>query len=196
MRYAVTLSSVLVILAFAFLSSLLSADHPFANLEGKTKSRWSGWGVNNRDKAKVFNAERKRLGKAFQRELLKYVAEDIQRHYWCASFLTANSYIGDNAAMPKLALLLLEQGITLCKADLSQDGNKGHLVSFSANAAVLCQQLGLNVQAKHHRGTTERLIEQAPDLVGAWPCMTKDERKVFDSIPYKAKKKTESGRGE
>lgn len=191
MNYVRRMILVVMVLAFTLPLMALSGDQPFAKLEGKTESKWSGWGVNNGDKAKYFNSERKRLGENFERELLKYVGEDIQRHYWCAAFLSDAGYAGDNPTVPKLALLLLEQGITLSNADLSHGRNKGHLVSLSINAALLSQQLGLKVQAKHHRSAAERLVEEDQELAGAWPCMGEDEQKVFDSIPYKSKKETQ-----
>jgi hypothetical protein len=182
---------VVMVLALATPLMALSEDQPFTKLEGKTESRWSGWGVNNRDKATHFNSERKRLGENFQRELLKYVGEDVQRHYWCAAFLSDAGYADDNPTLPKLALLLLEQGITLCNTDLSHRRNKVHLVSLSVNAALLSQQLGLAVQAKHHRARAERLVEKDRNLDEAWPVMAEDERKVFESIPYEAEKETQ-----
>jgi len=183
----------LLLIGFAFTLPLVarSEGQPFAGLPTEDAPKFTGWGWNNRDKAKYFNAERKRLGESFQRELLKYVGENVQRHYWCAAFLTTYSDIGTTPPMPELALLLLEQGITLCRASLSHSRNKEDLVTLSVSAALLSQQLGLSVQAKHHRARAEHLVEEDPHLAGAWPVQSQANRKIFNSIPYEPKVKTQ-----
>ena len=93
------------------------------------------WGVNQQEQANYFNAERQRLGPRFQDALLKYVGEDCQKHYWCANFLSSDSYLQGQPAMPELALLLLHQGISICQEGPGDEEGQYQLVSFNVLAA-------------------------------------------------------------
>src|SRR5882724_5424619 len=86
---------------------------PFAILDEQVRNQPGGW---NGDKSKlstVFAAERQRLGSAFESDLMKYIADDPERHYWISSFIEDSSYLHGNKPLPYLSMLIIEEGLTL-----------------------------------------------------------------------------------
>ncbi len=146
------------------------------------------WGVNQQEQANYFNAERQRLGPRFQDALLKYVGEDCQKHYWCANFLSSDSYLQGQPAMPELALLLLHQGISICQEGPGDEEGQYQLVSFNVLAANLCQRMGLLRQAQHFKGIVRQLLARNPDLAGGWPAMDETDQRLYVSIAVRNSK--------
>lgn len=73
---------------------------PFAELDRQVKVQRGGFNGSKQPLAAAFNAERKRLGKQFETELLKYLGDDVEKHYWISTFLEADSYLQGNAPLP------------------------------------------------------------------------------------------------
>src|SRR5258707_8959771 len=80
---------------------------PFAILDEQVRSQPGGW---NGDKSKlstVFAAELQRLGSEFESALMKYIANDAEKHYWISLFLEDESYLHGSKPLPHLAMLII-----------------------------------------------------------------------------------------
>src|ERR1700750_2987916 len=81
-----------------------SEDAPFVILEKAIKDERGGFAGNKDHLSTVFNTERKRLGDRFESELMKWLGNDVERHYWMSSFLESESYLHGNKPLPYLSL--------------------------------------------------------------------------------------------
>jgi hypothetical protein len=156
-------------------------ERPFASVV-RELGHCGGWEGSKRDLTPVFAAERKRLGDRFQTELLVFIGDDPQRHYWVASFLTTPEHLHGQQAMPELALLILHQGIELCRPKMADEDIKFRLLSLEYCAAILSQRTGFRHQAASHKREYEKMLKENPNLAGAIPIVSPEERKVFESI--------------
>ena len=153
----------------------------FPTLERHLKAQGGYWALNNRRVAAAFNVDRKRLGDKFVPELMRYLGDDPEKHYWIASYLSSDYYLQGSKPMPYLARLISEQGIHLCRAKGTQDA-RAQEVSLSVVAAVESYHLGLAHLACVHKTRAEFLMKREPILVGAMPAMTEENHKVYDGI--------------
>lgn len=115
---------------------------PFMNLQKCLKEK--PWGINNFEKAVMFNAERKRLGSDFEKELFVFLGTDIDACYWAGIFLTNDYYLNGNEPMYELGLKILEHGIELCRKN---PGREIEIISFAMIAAVLYEKTGFHERA-------------------------------------------------
>src|SRR5262245_33294388 len=141
---------------------LQSASSPFAELDNQLKSQ-GGWGLDNQRLAELFNIGRKRLGDRFEPELMKYLGQDVEKHYWISSFLESRDYLQGASPLPHLSLLIKQQALALLEGKDDQE-SLSKIVSFSVTAAVLSEQLGLRELAMSHKVKAERLIQRNPIL--------------------------------
>ena len=157
---------------------------PFAKLEAHVNENWGGWAGAKRDFVPLFIAERRRLGEAFQKELINYVGDDANRHYWCACFLVKEQYLQGNKEMPELALLLLHQAVVLAKKAPSkkEEDLLPTLVKTHILAGIVSKELGLSYQAESHKKIAEDMTAKHPDLAGAWPALSDKEWKLWDAV--------------
>ena len=166
---------------------------PFASLEKQVKTQWGGWSGDQRRLYPLFNKERKRLGDKFEEELLKFIGRDVTRHYWVSWYLTSPGYLGDQQALPQLALLILEQGIAICHGQPDR-GRRNQVLRLQVYAAVISKRLGLDALARYHKVAAEEIVRKDPIVVGAWPCMSEENRKVYAAIEVKVQEKERQGR--
>jgi TonB family protein len=157
------------------------ASSPFAELDNQIEKQ-HGWGLDKQRLAALFNIGRKRLGDRFEPELMKYLGQDLEKHYWISLFLEDHTYLQGATPLLHLSLLIQQQALALLegKEDLHSLSN---VVSFSVTAAVLSEQLGLRELATSHKVKAERLILRNSVLAASFPAMYEDERKLYESIP-------------
>jgi TonB family protein len=158
-----------------------SASSPFAELDNQIEKQ-HGWGLDNQRLAALFNIGRKRLGDRFEPELMKYLGQDLEKHYWISLFLEAPTYLQGAPPLLHLSLLIKQQALALLegKEDLESLSN---VVSFSVTAAVLSEQVGLRGLATSHKVKAERLIQRNTVLAASFPAMYEEERKLYESLP-------------
>lgn len=176
----------LVVAALALVGAALVAqtdapeDQPFEALARRSESAWAGA---KRPLVQLFNKERKRLGERFEAELLKFVAENVDRHYWCGLFLT-DAYPDEEFGgkpQPHLALLLWHQGMVVASRGSDLD-SLGDIVRLSKLAAVLSAKQGFAILAAEHKKTVEKLLAERPILKGCCPAMSGEEHGIYEGI--------------
>lgn len=141
--------------------------------------RWSG------DKAslsKLFDDERRRLGTQFEKELLKWLASDPEKHYWISFFIESESYLHGNKRLPELSLLIKQQGITLVKRHDKDDDSQRFFIGLNCTAAILSDELGLEALARFHKHQVEDLLRRDPSLSRHVPAVSQAERLRYDEI--------------
>ena len=158
-----------------------STSSSFAELDNQLKSQ-GGWGRDNQHLAELFNIGRKRLGDRFEPELMKYLGQDLEKHYWISSFLEAPTYLQGAPPLPHLSLLIKQQALALLEGKEDEE-SLSNIVRLSVTAAVLSEQLGLREQATSHKAKAERLIQKKPELGGSFPAMYEEEHKLYKSLP-------------
>jgi hypothetical protein len=132
----------------------------------------------------VFDSERRQLGDRFESELLTWLGNDVEKHYWISYFLEAESYLHGNKRLPHLSLLIKEQALRLVR-DKDDEDSQGYVVSFTITAAALSAELGFSSLAISYKDEAEELLKKNPDLRAHVPAMHDDERSVYDKIPSK-----------
>ena len=139
------------------------------------------WYINNTELAALFQSERKRLGERFEAEVIKFIGDDPERHYWISLYLCDECYLHDQKAMPYLALAIKQQGIALSggRKDIE---SMADTYSLSVNAAVLAKKLGLDALAREHKKRAVDLLSKEPVLEGASPAMLKKDLQLYKSI--------------
>ena len=154
---------------------------PFAELDNQLKSQ-GGWGLDNQRLAELFNVGRKRLGDRFEPELMKYLGQDLEKHYWISAFLEAPTYLQGATPLPHLSLLIKQQAISLLEGK-EDNQSLSNTVRLSVTAAVLSEQLGLRELAVSYKVKAERLIRKKEELGASFPAMVEEERKLYESLP-------------
>jgi len=183
-----------VLTLFALADAPDRSKKPFGMIEKHVGQAWGGWHGDARVLAKLFNEERRRLGDRFDECLIAFVGEDPDKHLLIPRFLVFPSYLEKQKPRPYLALLLLQQGIEISIREKDEE-SQAHLLTSSVAAAILSQKIGFQSLAQGHKKRTEMLLKSKPKLVGAWPSMNEDDRKVYNSIIIQRRRKqgTEDG---
>ncbi len=106
----------------------------------------------------------------------------------CAA-LVPRAYAADakkvvSTADKRKELLQLFEELASCEGDSDIDA-EAEALGLHVQSAVLSKQLGLSKLAVIHKQKADRLVEQKPVLVGAWPAMHDSERKLLESIKTK-----------
>ena len=146
-------------------------SQPFASLERAVKAERAGWAGDKSKLCAVFDSERRRLGDKFEPELLKWLGQDPERHYWISTFLKADSYLHGNKRLPQLSLLVMEQGLSLVRSKHDEE-SQGYVVSLSITAATLSDEVGLRSLASSHKDEGEALLKQSSDLSAFVPALS------------------------
>jgi hypothetical protein len=130
----------------------------------------------------LFNKERRKLGQNFQKELLKYLKNDVEKHYWISIFLEAPSLQKPGSKpLPFLSLLIKQQALALCIGKDDSD-SLSNTVSLAVTAAVLCKKLNLDYLAIFYKKQAEELMQQKEDLRYSFPAMEEFEHKLYELI--------------
>jgi len=156
-------------------------SQPFASLERAVKAERAGWAGEKNRLSELFNAERRQLGDKFEPELLKWLGQDPERHYWISFFLEAESYLHGNKRLPQLSLLVKAQGLSLVR-NKDDEESQGYVVGLSITAATLSAELGFWPLATAFKDEGEALLKKNSDLSAHVPAMTEADRLLYESI--------------
>ena len=158
-----------------------TTSQPFASLERVVKAERGGWAGDHSRLSAAFDSERRQLGDKFESELLKWLGQDAEKHYWISFFLEDKSYLQGNKRLPHLALLVKEQGLRLLR-NRSDEESQGYVVGLSITAAALSAELGFWSLATSYKDEAEALLKKNPDLSADVPALCEAERRLYDSI--------------
>lgn len=176
------LLGVIFVLAFSALPALAQNNQcAFYQLDQQVAKEPGGFAGDKQKLSTLFNAERIRLGKNFEPELLQYLGSDVDRHYWISAFLEVPSYLHGNQPLRHLSLLIKQQGLSLLRGQTDQE-SLGSVVSLSVTAAVLSEDLGLHSLAAAYKADAEKLIAADEDFGGWFPAMDDYGRCLYTTI--------------
>jgi len=176
-----THSFAVVLLCVLVLQARQGGEAPFAQLEKAVKQEPAGWAGDKRHFSTVFDAERKRLGDRFESELLKWLGNDPERHYWISFFLETESYLHGNKPLPHLSLLVKQQGLALVEGKDDRE-SRGYVVGLSITAAILSDELGFSTLARSYKNEAEGLLMRQPELDAFVPAVSEAERRRYEGI--------------
>jgi len=174
-------SLALLLLCVLVLQARQVGEAPFATLEKAVKEERAGWAGDKRHFSIVFDAERKRLGDRFESELLKWLGNDPERHYWISFFLESESYLHGNKPLPHLSLLVKQQGLVLVQRRDDEE-SRGYVVGLSITAAILSDELGFSTLASSYKNEAEGLLLRQPDLDAFVPAVSEAKRRRYEGI--------------
>ena len=173
---------VAVILLSLNLSQAQRPDEaPFVAFDKAVKEERGGFAGNKERLSTVFNAERKRLGDRFEAELMKWLGDDPERHYWISVFLESESYLHGSKPLLHLALLVKQQGLVLVQGKDDEE-SRGYVVQLGITAAILSDQLGLRSLASSNKTLAEALLIRYPDLDAFVPAVSEAEHRQYEAI--------------
>lgn len=151
-------------LALILMSVVVShAQQPFSTFEKAVKDERGGWAGNQEHLSTVFDAERRRLGDRFETELLKWLGNDPEKHYWISYFLESESYLHGNKPLPHLSLLVKQQGLVLVR-DKDDEESQRYVVGLSFTAAILSSELRFPHWLVHTRMKQKAFYCGSPNL--------------------------------
>lgn len=174
-------SHVLVLLFAPVPQARQAGEAPFVTLEKVVKQEPGGWAGDKRHLSMVFDAERKGLGDRFESELLKWLGNDPERHYWISAFLKYEDYLHGNKRLPHLSLLIKQQGLALVQGKDDEE-SRGYVVRFSITAAILSDELGFRALASSYKKEAEGLLLRQPELSVFVPGFTEADRRSYEGI--------------
>ena len=181
MRKRITYAIAAVLLS-AVVSHAQDTGHtPFIFLDNELVTTSQGWSGDKANLSKIFDNERKRLGTQFESELLKWLRDDPEKHYWISLFVDWESYLHGNKRLPELSLLIKQQGLTLVKAHHGDDSRR-LIIGLSITSAILSDELGLEALARFHKHAAEDLLRSDPSLSRHIPAVSEAERRRYDAI--------------
>lgn len=158
-----------------------SQEMPFAGFTEAVKAERAAFSGNKEKLSTVFNTERTKLDQNFEAELLKYLGDDPEKHYWIALFLTSNSYLHGSPPMPDLALDIFDKGLKLTK-NAKDDKTVGLRYKLSIAAAILAQKIGQTVIALEYRSSGSRIIASGFDASIYDPALNSYDRCIYKNI--------------
>lgn len=170
-------------------------DAPFVIFEKAIKDERGGFAGNKERLSTVFNAERKRLGDRFETELMKWLGNDVERHYWISFFLESESYLHGSKPLLHLSLLVKQQGLILVQGK-EDERSRGYAVGLSITAAILSHQLGFPALASNYKTQAETLLVRDPDLSVYVPGATEEQHRQYDAIESSVRRKITTVEGD
>ena len=156
---------------------------PFAELDRHVKTEQNGFFSGEETTVNLFNAERKRLGKNFETELLKYLGKDVAKHYWISLFLDMEDFLQGNERLPQLSLRIKQRGLSLLEDQTEEDAFL-NAVSLNVTAAILSEQLKMHDLAKSYKAKAEGLMKKDEIYKAGFPALSDEERAVYEAIKY------------
>jgi TonB family protein len=170
-----------ILIGVVVLQAQPSRNLPFSDFEKRVKHEPAGWAGNKERLSTFFDAERRRLGDRFESELLKWLGNDPEKHYWISSFLESDSYLHGNKPLPYLSLLVKQQGLALVRGKDDEESRR-YVVGLSITAAILSSELGFPALASTYKNEAEGLLLRQPELETSIPGASEDERRRYDGI--------------
>lgn len=136
---------------------------PFQSFEAAVTAEKAGFAGNKENLSRVFNAERIRLGQSFETELLKFIGDDAEKHFWISSFITARSYLHGNTPLPDLAFRIRTRALELL-ADSVDEKSLGRKVTIYRDLAVASKLAGKQDDATRFRDKAESILAGSTSL--------------------------------
>lgn len=170
-----------MMLCVLFLQARQTGEAPFATLEKAVKKERAGWAGDKSRLSTVFDAERKRLGDRFESELVRWLGNDPERHYWISAFLEDEGYLHSSKRLPQLSLLVKQQGLALVQGKDDEE-SRGFVVGLSITAAILSDELGFSALASSYKNEAETLLLHQPELSVHVPGVSEAERSRYEGI--------------
>jgi TonB family protein len=171
----------IILLCLLVLQAQQAGEAPFAAVEKAVKEERGGWAGDKSRLSTVFDAERKRLGDRFESELLKWLGNDPERHYWISAFLEYEGYLHGSKRLPHLSLLIKQQGLALVHGK-DDERSRGYVVGLSITAAILSDELGFAALASAYKNDAESLLLRQPELSVFVPGASEAERRRYEGI--------------
>ena len=156
-------------------------DAPFAVMDKLVKEKPLVWAGDKERLSTIFDDERRRLGDQFESELLKWLGNDLEKHYWISAFIECEDYLHGNKRLPQLSLLIKQQGLALVQGKKDVQ-SRGYVVGLSITAAVLSEELGLGPLAVFYKSQAEDLRGRDSEMGGYVPALSKEEWDRYDNI--------------
>ena len=153
---------------------------PFAELDRHVKTEQKGFWGGDDSTVTLFNAARKRLGKNFEAELMKYLGEDVEKHYWISAYLDYDDYLQGSERLPQLSLRIKQRGLSLIEK-LPEEDTFSSVVGLNVTAAILSKKLKLDAEAKAYKAKAENLIKKEA-YQGTFPALDEADRAIYDAI--------------
>ena len=129
----------------------------------------------------VIDRERNRLGPRFEAELLAYLGNDVDKHYWVACAISGCAK-ENGRALESTALLIQLQALSLLEGK-KDDHSLYTVVALHVLTAVQSQHLGFLNLAIKHKKQAQSLVSRRPILKGGFPALSEEEWKIYDSLP-------------
>jgi TonB family protein len=170
-----------VLLCFVVLQGRQRGEAPFASVEKAVNEERGGWAGDKSRLSTVFDAERKRLGDRFDNELLKWLGNDPERHYWISAFLEHEGYLHGSKRLPHLSLLIKQQGLALVQGK-DDERSRGYVVGLSITAAILSDELGFGALAIAYKNRAEELLLRQPELSVHAPAVSEADHRRYEEI--------------
>lgn len=165
------------VICFASLFSL-AQNKPFEDFDKVVNNEKGGFSGNKENLSKVFNQERMRLGDSFEKELWKYIGNDIEKHYWLNSFVESASYLHGNKPLPELAFKMRQKGLELLdkKDDKKSLGRK---VTLNREQAIYFHSVGNRDSATKSKTLAENFLKKSVEISAYVGAMTRLDRCIY-----------------
>lgn len=153
----------------------------FRELEEYISNDSLDWLGDHDKQARIFNGIINRLGGNAAAELKDYVKGNVERCYWCGTFLIEPSYRQGNKLMPELAIEIYEIGLAI-KLDKDDYWSVSTQLSLHVLAAVAHKMYGNPNRAKELKAELLKFIEKNDEYGGFYPAMSEEEFKIWDEL--------------
>lgn len=154
---------------------------PFEILDKQVRRQAGGWSGSKENLSKIFNNERIRLGAEFENEMWKYLDNDVEKHYWIATFLDSDSYLHGSPALPELSIAIRQKGIELVEGRNDEE-SLGRKYQLSFLSAITSESIRKREQALGYKKQAEMLFKERPDLSIYKPILSEYKRCIYENI--------------
>jgi hypothetical protein len=158
----------------------LAQNKPFSTIDEFLEKR--GGDFNNRKEiVTLFNRERVRLGENFEKELWKYLGEDLDKHYWISSFIEWEGYLQGNPPLPELAFKIKLRGVGLI-GETDDKPKLGAKITFLRDLAVASYRAGNLKQALKYKKQAAPLYRKSDDIGAYVGATTEFENCLYNNL--------------
>jgi hypothetical protein len=155
-------------------------NKPFSSIDDFLEK--NGGDFNNREEiVKLFNQERTRLGRNFEKELWKYLGKDVDKHYWISSFVEWEGYLQGNPPLPELSFKIKKRGVKLI-GETDDKSKLGAKITFLRDLAVASYRAGKQKQALKYKSQAASLYEKFDDIGAYIGATTEFEKCIYDNL--------------
>lgn len=181
-RYFFLLIFICSLITIQGATRLYSSDYGlFLELEDYIKNDSMGWSGDHDKHARIFNGIMNRLGDNAAAELKNYVQGNIERCYWCGTFLIAPSYRQGNKLMPELAIEIYEIGLAVVP-EKDDYWSVSTQLSMHVFAAVAHKMYGNPDRAKELKKELLKFDEKNDEYGGFYPAMSEEEYEIWEGL--------------